>query len=98
MEHDLIGILEASEYECIDQVTLFLVAVTDGICKSEQEPELKELFTSYAERFKYVQQENSSSFRTETDVAYLKQTFVKSKSLEKYLFGAYQPSRMGTQK
>lgn len=46
--------LEASDSECIEQVSPFLGGTTDEMSGNEREPELKKLFTSYADLFKYV--------------------------------------------
>lgn len=48
-KHGLIRMLEAFDFECLDQVSRFLAAVTDISRVNEREPELSELITSYFE-------------------------------------------------
>lgn len=51
-EHGLIGMIEAFDFEPIDQVSSFLKAITDRMCGNDPEPELTELFISFDELFK----------------------------------------------
>lgn len=45
-EHGIIGMLEASDYECMDQISPFSEAITNRMSGNVCEPELKELSTS----------------------------------------------------
>lgn len=97
-EHGLVGILEASDYAKLDQVSSFLGSITDGMCRIECKPETTELFTRYVEFRRYVWWESSYSFWTETGFLYLRQITVKLIALEKSVFQAYHISGTGTQK
>lgn len=63
--------LEAFDFESVDQVSLFLGAITDRMLGDDREPELTELSYTHAESLKIFRSGNLSSFRTEPSLAYL---------------------------
>lgn len=49
LEKGLSNMAEATNYDCLNQISPFFSAITDVMCGDENEQETKKLFTEYVE-------------------------------------------------
>lgn len=97
-ENGLTGMLEASDYNDLDQMSAFPGPITDVLCDTENEPNVTRLFIQYMKLLNYLRQNKNASDWSKDELNLWHQRVKNFKSSGENVFGKYQALGMKTQK
>lgn len=93
----LTGRLEASDYDAVDLVSLFLGALADEFCGLYKTAEVTKVFTQYVNNVNFVFKKFLDTGWSDDKTPKLERDIISSKTFKLQIFSAYKPSGMASQ-